>query len=477
MIPRAELENTPSFDFLAKHAAATPDRIAITGPGREVSWAKFHADAARFALALREFGIEPGRIVALSHPDRYIHWLLTIACEAIGVVSASFEASDPGQTAAGLLKLADVILTESDRLNEDWAASVLARPAPAPKGFRRHLIAPDAPFRIIRTSGTTGTQKCLPLTRRMLTHWVEAMTTYGFHTPDARYYPAYPLSVNPTYYRMETCLRIGATVILGISTQDLITYRATHCWLLPRDMALLLQGVGGTWPSAQPLHMVLGGGPVSPALHDQVTALLGTEVKVVYGANEAGVIALQDREGLGTLNPGVEVKIVDEAGEPVPDGASGIIAVRSSGLAAGYLNDPEATARHFRDGWFLTDDFGRRLADGRLSLLGRRGDHLNLGGVKLAPSVIEEGLRAKVAGIRDIAVTSITNQIGVEEVCVAVVPDASADPSDLLRRIGAALDPALGRSWLRTVEALPVTASGKVRREALKELFAKPAGS
>lgn len=455
------------FDHLERHARATPDRIAVTGPGRQVSWGQFHADAARFAHALDQRGVAPGQVVAISHPDRYLHWLLTIACEAIGAVSASFEAQDPGNNAGQVLDLADRVLTERD----DWIAGLLVRPAPA-ADFRRSPIAPDGPLRIIRTSGSTGTQKCLIMTPRMRGHWVEAMTIYAFSTPAARYYPAYSLAVNPVYYRMETCLRVGASVIFGSSTQDILTYRATHCWLLPRDMALLLQGVRGKWPSPEPLHMILGGGPVSPALHDQTAALFGTKVTVVYGANEVGVIALQDREGAGTIPPGVDLKIVDDAGANVPNGAAGAIAVRSSGLAAGYLNDAKTTAAAFRDGWFFTDDIGIRLADGRLRILGRRSEILNLGGLKMAPSVIEDGLRAAIPGIRDIAVTSILNAQGVEEVCIAVVPDGSADPSALLQKIGAGLDPSLGQSWLLPMDSLPIGASGKVQRARLKEIFA-----
>lgn len=472
MIPLAELECASSFDWLARHAGATPDRIALTGPGREISWIRFHADAARVARALRTMGIGSGKVVAVSHPDRYVHWLLTIACEAVGAISASFESREPEQSSAGLLALADVILTERDLLDDRWIGDVLA--GPAATDLPRLATAPDAPFRIIRTSGTTGRQKCLPLTRRMRAHWLGFMLDHVFSASDTRYYAAYGLTVNPTYYRMETCLRVGGTVILGEKGQDLITYQATHCWLLPRDMAQMLEGVRGPWPSAQPLHMTLGGGPVSPALHDRVTATLGTELRVTYGTNEAGLVALLDRDGIGTPVSGGEIEILDDAGQPVSVGATGRIRLRTSGVAAGYLNDPEATAAVFQRGWVVTDDIGMRLAGGKFRLTGRSGEIINLGGLKMVPSFIEDGLRAAVPGIRDIAVTSLHNDQGVEELCIAVVPAESA----LLQRVGAALDPSLGRSLLLGMDALPLAASGKVARSALRDLFlaARPKG-
>lgn len=465
MIKPTELETSSSFDWLARHASATPDRIALAGPGREIPWGRFHADASRVARSLMAMDVGPGKVVAISHPDRYVHWLLCIACEAVGAVSASFESREPDQSSAGLLELADMILSENDRLNDRWLAEVLAGPVAADPPCL--AIAPDAPFRIIRTSGTTGRQKCLPLTRRMRAHWVGFMLDHVFSASDTRYYAAYGLTVNPTYYRMETCLRIGGCVILGEKGQDLITYRASHCWLLPRDMALMLEGVRGPWPSAQPLHMTLGGGSVSPALHDRVTSTFGTELRVTYGTNEAGLVALLDRDGIGTPVSGGDIEILDDSGAPVAVGSAGRIRLRTTGVAVGYLDDPEATAAVFQQGWVVTDDVGTRLADGKFRLTGRSGEIINLGGLKMTPSFIEDGLRAAVPGIRDIAVTSILNDQGVEELCIAVVPAESG----LLQRVGAALDPSLGRSLLLGLNELPMAASGKIRRSALRDLF------
>jgi len=474
----AELGSKTSFDHIERHARETPDRIAITGPERQVSWARFRADAGRFAQALDKLGIEPGQIAAISHPDRYIHWLLVIACETIGAVSASFAAGDPADDAAHLLRLADLVLTDrpvpgcnQHLLTEGWIAGVLAQTGAGQ--HRRHPATPDAPLRIARTSGSTGTPKCMVIKRRMQAYWIASMAAYNFNNgPATRFYAAYPLSVNPSYYRIEACLRLGATIIFGHASQDLVTFEATHCWLLPRDMVALLQGVRGAWPSARPLHMILSGGPVSAALHDQTAALLGTEVRIVYGANEIGGIGLQDRDGVGTVLPEIDFKIVDEDGRALPAGVPGTIAIRSPGLVEGYLNDPETTRAFFAQGRFLTDDIGVLLADGRFRIIGRRSEIINLGGVKLSPAPIEEGLRADIAGIRDVAVTALPNPQGIDEICVAVVPDASADPSALLNSVRAALDPSFGWVWLLALKQLPLTASGKVQRSAVKEIFA-----
>jgi acyl-coenzyme A synthetase/AMP-(fatty) acid ligase len=237
-------------------------------------------------------------------------------------------------------------------------------------------------------------------------------------------------------------------------------------------MVTLLKGVRGTWPSPQRLHMSLGGGPVSTALHDQTAAMLGTAVPLQYGTNETGFIGVQDRDGIGTLSPENDLKIVDESGQPVPEGEEGRIVLRAPGMVSGYLNDPEADAAHFRGGWFFTDDIGALLPEGRFRVLGRRSEVVNLGGFKLMLSAVEEALRTHVAGIREVAVTTVLNAQDIDELCVAVVPDGTADQSSLFASVQGVLPPTYGKFWLMCLEKLPVSGNGKVQRSALKDIFA-----
>lgn len=455
---------TTGFDHLERHARQTPERIAITGPGGQIDWRRFQADAAHFAHALGKLGVGPGRIAVIPHPDPYTHWLLIIACESLGAVSASLA---PGDMEGGpLLEMADLVLTE------ERVAGLPAKSGATADSHRRHPTDPDTPMRIIRTSGSTGIPKCMMIHRQAQSHRIAAIAPRNSLSAASRLYLAYPFSVNLIYYRAEACLRVGGTVIFGRASQDLLTYDATHCWLLPRDMERLLQGVRGTWPSPHPLHMSLGGGPVSAALHDQTASALGTKVSLQYGTNETGIVGLLDRDGIGTVDPEVDLKVVDEGGQPLPEGEPGRFVLRSPEMVTGYLNEPEASAEHFRDGWFYSDDLGVRFPDGRFRIVGRRSDIINLGGIKISPYPIEEKLRANVPGIQEVVVTSILGPLGIEEVCLAVVPAPTADRSAIVAAIGRETDVSVGQVWLRLFDKLPVGPSGKVQRAALKEIFA-----
>lgn len=470
------LDSGTSFDHIERHARATPELIAVAGPGRHISWARFRSDSVRFTQALAEFGIIPGQIVAVSHPDRYVHWLLAIGCEAIGAVFAPFAAGDAADNPSALLDLADIVLAERllpgsnwRHIGYDWVAGVFAAANPPKSKSRRPAATPEESLRIVRTSGSTGAPKCMALPRIMQTR---AVANVNFRATPPRYYSAYPLTVNPGHYRMEACLRLGGTVILGQASQDLVTYEATDCWLLPRDMVKLLEGLQGSWPSPQPLHISLGGGAVSAALHDATVSALGTDVQVFYATNETGFIGMLDREGVGTVLPEVDFQLLDEAGQALLTGEQGRIAIRTPGMVESYLRDPDATEASFRQGWFLSDDIGMQLADGRFRIIGRHSEILNLGGHKMPPAPIEDALRAHVPGLREVAVTSIVNAHGIEEICVAVVPNGAVDQSALMGAVQGTLPPSLGKFWLLCLEQLPVGASGKLQRSALRDIFA-----
>jgi acyl-coenzyme A synthetase/AMP-(fatty) acid ligase len=122
-------------------------------------------------------------------------------------------------------------------------------------------------------------------------------------------------------------------------------------------------------------------------------------VAITYSMQECGSIArVVERdaasvtETVGRPHPGVELEIVNERGEPVPEGESGEIRVRVPGMASGYVDDPAASAAHFRDGWFQPGDLVSLTAEGALVVHGRADDVMNLNGIKIAPAEIERAL-------------------------------------------------------------------------------------
>jgi acyl-coenzyme A synthetase/AMP-(fatty) acid ligase len=152
-------------------------------------------------------------------------------------------------------------------------------------------------------------------------------------------------------------------------------------------------------------------------------------------------------------------------------GAEGIVAMRTPGMAESYLDDPAATARNFRDGWFLSGDLGRLLPDGRFVLHGRRDDMLNLGGIKISPVEVEDIIRLGVEGILDVAAVCLPGHDGIGALYLALVLVPGRD-------FKAARDAAVNilPVWMRpcyvgSLHALPRTVSGKLRRAEVRAMF------
>lgn len=474
---------TTSLDHLELHARTAPDRIALVDVNGRVSYHRFHADAVRFAHLLAGFGIRQGHRVLVSHSDFYVHWLVIVACEALGAVSASFsgEESATGDSLNALLGHADFVLVErmlpsraaegQHVLSAEWLRQAFAMPEAAARDHPRSRITRRAPVRITRSSGTTGRAKLILIRRRVQDWWIEHVTAREGLTPRSRFLTVNSFIINAVLCRATACLRLGATVVFGPAIPVLSRVDITHLWLMPVQLAGLVRAAPEDLPKQPGLRIVTGGAPVFPGLRNETRRILGAEIEAGYGANEVGThICTVDAEGIATPAPGVAARIVDPAGRSVPERASGAVLLRTPGLVEGYIGDDRATERAFRNGWFVSGDLGTRLSGGRFRILGRRDDVVNLGGVKIAPLGIERAILKASPLIREAAVTAVPNAEGIGELLVAVVLEPGGDPRQVADTLGPVLPEWLGRAWLLPCRRLPATANGKVRRADLRSL-------
>jgi acyl-coenzyme A synthetase/AMP-(fatty) acid ligase len=160
------------------------------------------------------------------------------------------------------------------------------------------------------------------------------------------------------------------------------------------------------------------------------------------------------------------VDIVGEEGSAVPPGTNGIVRIRATCQGAPY--PPGADNPSFRDGWFYPGDLGSIGPDGLMVLTGRTSDIINVGGLKLAPEVIEDVL-CKHPAVTEAAAFGSVGQSGVEEISVAVVANRQIADSHL---IDWCAERGIPLRHIFVVEALPKTASGKIHRDLLKRQLA-----
>jgi long-chain acyl-CoA synthetase len=183
-----------------------------------------------------------------------------------------------------------------------------------------------------------------------------------------------------------------------------------------------------------------------------------------YGARKPGSIGLPVR--------GQQMKIVNPDGARVEDGELGEIVVKGPNVMAGYLRNPEATAKAIHDGWLYTGDVGYVDSDGYFFIVDRAKDMIIRGGENIYPREIEEVLYTH-AGVLECAVIGVPDEIRGEEVLAFVTPKPGAELDEeqlkgwAAERIAAFKVPR--RFEIRP--ELPKNATGKINKQPLREEF------
>jgi benzoate-CoA ligase len=172
--------------------------------------------------------------------------------------------------------------------------------------------------------------------------------------------------------------------------------------------------------------------------------------------------------------PGYRVRLVDESGEAVPPGDVGDLEVAGPTAAAYYWNNRERTRTTFIGEWTKTGDKFYENADGDLVHCGRTDDMLKVGGIWVSPGEVEAALIAHES-VLEAAVIGVEDEQGLIKPKAFVVLKVDFDPDDghaetLQAHVKSQLAPYKYPRWIEFVEELPKTATGKIRRVALREL-------
>jgi malonyl-CoA/methylmalonyl-CoA synthetase len=202
-----------------------------------------------------------------------------------------------------------------------------------------------------------------------------------------------------------------------------------------------------------------------------------------YGMTEIGMALSNPYRGervpghVGQPLPGVDLRLVDDHGQPVAPGAPGEIEVRGPSVFLEYWERPDATRDAFRDGWFRTGDVALQ-EQGGYRILGRTSvDIIKTGGYKVSALEIEDVLRTH-EDIRECAVVGVEDPQWGERVaaCVVLRSGASLSLGDLRAWAKERVAPYKAPAALVVVDALPRNALGKVRKPDVKVLFERKEG-
>ncbi len=513
MDTQTRLEGLHLHHRLAEQARRAPQREAIVQGERRVTYGELWTAAQKVAAWLQAAGLERGDRVALlmdNSPDyaaayygvllaggavvalntavkapEIVNWLNH--SEARALIADGRQPELPAVLDAAPAGLAVLVQGESrrplPRPVERWNTLPAAAPVAVETG--------DADLgAIIYTSGTTGAPKGVMLSHGNLAANLDSILAYLRLTEHDSI-----VNVLPFYYSygnsvLHTHLAVGGRLILENSlmyphkvVERIVSERATGFSGVPSTFALLLSRVDLKQYDLTCLRYVTqAGGAMPPAHTRRLREILGaTDIVIMYGQTEATArIAwlpperLDDKPGsCGKAIPGVEVEIRDEQDHPVPPGTVGEICVRGANIMLGYWRNPEATAEVVRNGWLHTGDLARMDEEGFLFIEGRSSDMIKAGANRISPQEIEEVIQ-ELEAVAEAGVVGVPDEILGEAIKAVVVPreGAELDARTVLAHCRKRLAMYKIPKYVTFAEALPKTASGKIRRYLLGSLDA-----
>jgi benzoate-CoA ligase family protein len=263
-------------------------------------------------------------------------------------------------------------------------------------------------------------------------------------------------------------------------------HRPTILVNVPTMMSAMVAHPAAAEQDLSCLRLCTSAGEALPAgLHRKWVETFGVEVVDGIGSSEAYHIYISNRPGrgrpgtVGEVVPGYSARVVNDAGEQVPDGEIGTLEVTGPTVALEYYGAPEKTARTFHGDTLRTEDLFVRDPDGFFSYRGRADDMLKVGGVWVAPSEVEHCLIGHPAVV-ECAVVGHLDEGGLVRPRAYVVPrgDGSAELEAALREyVRAELAPYKVPRDVRFVSELPKTANGKLDRRALRVIEQQGVGA
>jgi oxalate---CoA ligase len=378
------------------------------------------------------------------------------------------QASGPADACAAL----DVPVADIDAAGP-WrrASSSAAFPA----------LAPDAVALILQTSGTTGLPKGVPLSQANLAASTATIVgTYRLDPGDTAYCIMPLFHVHGLIGVTLASLAAGGTVVMPARLRMRTFWEAVaeHDVSWTSAVPTLLASIPAGPQGAHRLRFLRSASsPLPPTLTARLEGDLGVPVLEAYGMTEAThqmasnpLPPAERRPGSVGVATSIELAVVDEAWLGVGPGEPGEVVVRGPSITSGYLDNPDANAAAFRDGWFRTGDIGRLSADGYLRLVGRVKEMINRAGEKISPREVDEVLLTHPA-VAEVATYGVPNAKYGEVVHAAVVLHAAVEPKALMAHCGDQLAAFKVPVTIHVVDAIPKGPTGKVQRTQLAQVL------
>ncbi|WP_185921882.1 amino acid adenylation domain-containing protein [Streptomyces sp. WAC06614] len=506
----AEVYGRPLGELFLERAREHADRPAVEVPGgARYTYAELSGLVVRFAAGLRALGAAPGAVVAVAGSRGAEACVALLGVVVAGATYLPLDQSLPAARVAGMLDdgaaVAVVRLpgapTAADSPVPTWDYErVLAAGAGAAEPPAHGGSDTDAPAYVMFTSGTTGRPKAVPVPRRGL---VRLAVDNGFLRirPTDRVLHAATLSFDASVLEMWPALLGGACLVPADSTLLLAPY-ALHEFLRDQRISVMFATTSVFHHIAQERpetfadlrYVLTGGEALRPDAARRVLERGRPEHLVnAYGPTETACVATahdvrQVPDGAAAVPIGRPIAdtvchVLREDGTEAAPGEEGELCIGGPAVAAGYLGNPDESARRFVTvdpgtgpvRVYRTGDFVRRLPDGLLEFRGRRDDQVKVRGFRIELGEVRDAAAAHPAVTDCVVLPREDGTTRSLALYAVTAPDGTGPTAaDLRAHLAARLPAFMVPASITVLAELPLAANGKVDRAALLALTAEP---
>jgi len=487
--------------------AAKPEEAALVSLERKWTWRELDAASRRLAAHYVALGLKQGDRVASLLPNRGVLIVHYMACFRAGLVATplNYRYQAPEIDHALQVSGAAVIVAHVER-DADLAQSKLAgglplgritygpqenhypslekllatEPAEHEPPQPRH----DTPAFIYFTSGSTGKPKGVTHTHESF-GWMIASAVAGLELmPGDIFLPGCSASHVGASLLSLAGLAAGSRVDVartfdGTELLPLLrTTRPTVLCMLPSALFGLVRDHGAAQDDFRSLRLCISGGDkVSGELEREFVALAGFQIDETYGMTEIGIATINPPRGpnrigsIGRLAPGFAASVRDGDGREVSAGTEGRLWIKAPSNMVGYWNRPDATAETIVDGWLDTGDMVSIDADGYVWFRGRKKQIIIHDGSNICPQEVEESLLEHEA-VESAGVIGVHDLVHGENVRAYITwrPSAARPTMTELIQFSRARVGYKAPDEIVALEQMPINATGKVDRVALKQM-------
>ncbi len=318
-------------ELISRWARERPDSIAVILPRGEVSYVGFDAEINRVAWRLAALGLPAQARVAVHVGDEYIHALVMLALDRLGLPSVSLASVAPRHPVLEVLK-PDLVLSNfaagpqtsirTVQIDKAWFDETASQPAERPA----RQSSPDEIVRFLASTGTTGTPKLMALKRSTVAARVEAARAGLGIAANSRGSVLVGQGTGAGYIWSLSFWAAGASAVLNLHLtasipESLRRAQPSHLFVAVGTLLQLVRGAAASLPPLPATEVIVSGSALPTALAEEARRVLSPKVSVAYGASEAGLIAVASPELLrdhdstvGHVQPSAEVQAIGRGG-------------------------------------------------------------------------------------------------------------------------------------------------------------------